>query len=437
MFEAGVRLIALVPLGFLVRLFRLRSQSWYSPAPLFAGTWFLATALPLVFAPDYNVWMPAVWLLIAFVAVFGFAATVLDRTSFQVDAMPTSISGLPVAPLRYATIALSFVGVISVQILLQEYGKSLLDLTQLETWIELGASFSLARYEEDYVQPVLARVCSVGFYCGALFGAALYYRTVGRFDRLIALLPLGIALAYSAILTTRAVFLCAVLMWLSCGIALAVAGGRPVRKLLRPRTILTAVAVPPIVLAFFVALQLSRGGKTDLASLPETVEHLRVWFFGHLPSFATWLRTQIGDDGSLRWGQRTFAGLFQLAGIARREQGVYGDFVNVGNGDVSNIYTLYRSLIEDFGIAGALFFVAGLGLLAGHLHGRLVRGGFAKGALYSLVICFIVWSPIGSFCAYNTLIVAFALFALGVKFLMSTAAGRERPARISVAPSTL
>src|SRR2546427_7463493 len=91
MFESCVRLIALVPLGFLVRLFRTRSESWYSPAALFAITWFLAIALPLLFAPDYDVWVPAVWLLVAFVAVFGISAMAMDRAPPPAAITPQSL----------------------------------------------------------------------------------------------------------------------------------------------------------------------------------------------------------------------------------------------------------------------------------------------------------------------------------------------------------
>ena len=434
MFESGVRLIALVPLGFLVRLFRTRSASWYSPAALFAITWFLAIALPLLFAPDYDVWVPAVWLLVAFVAVFGISAMAMDRGTPPAAIRPQAFFAPSRAALRYTTLALSFVGVISVQVLLREYGKNLIDLATLDTWIELGASFSVARYAEDYVQPVTARLCSIGFYCGSLFGAVLYWRARTRLDRLISFVPLVVALAYAAILTTRAVFLFAVLMWISCAVAIAIAEGRPLRKLLKPRTVVIALVLPPVVLAFFVALQLSRGGKTDLSSLPETVDHLRVWFFGHLPGFTAWLRIQIGDGTPLRLGQRTFGGLFQLGGVARREQGVYGDVINVGNGDLSNIYTVFRSLIEDFGMAGTLIFLAVLGLAAGHFHARLVRDGFKRVPAYALILCFIGWSPIYSFWAYNTLLVAFVLFAAGLKLLTPKPFRPVEPAGVSAVP---
>src|SRR5207249_1489774 len=98
-------------------------------------------------------------------------------------------------------------------------------------------------------------------------------------------------------------------------------------------------------------------------------------FFGHISALTLWLRDNLHDQSELRLGERTFAGILQSLGLGERKTGIY-DTIPIGLGQESNIFTVLRSLFEDFGFSGTLLIASIGGFVAGRLYWRVSRGAF-------------------------------------------------------------
>lgn len=130
------------------------------------------------------------------------------------------------------------------------------------------------------------------------------------------------------------------------------------------------IIVPAVIISF-----LSRGlYESDDGEYvrQRLVSYISSYAFGHLYAFSDWFSFAMGGRSvndyaayDLSYGFRTFMAFFKTLGDAREvPQGFYDEYYAYGNLLNSNIYTIFRGLIMDFGIGGALLFmlISGLGL---------------------------------------------------------------------------
>src|SRR5260370_25887241 len=110
------------------------------------------------------------------------------------------------------------------------------------------------------------------------------------------------------------------------------------------------------------------------------------------------------------WGRYTFAGLFDLARLSPRAQGLYTDQMLVDR-EPYNIYTVFRGLIQDFTLPGALAFVGAIGFLAQLVYARVRSGLLTYSAFLAAFYAFTVWSFITDIFIYNTIIASFLVLA--------------------------
>jgi oligosaccharide repeat unit polymerase len=155
-----------------------------------------------------------------------------------------------------------------------------------------------------------------------------------------------------------------------------------------------------------------RTGEVSEKAILEVSGTLVSYAVGHMHSVDVWYTTYQPTD--LTWGSHTFFGISNLLGLAERVQGIYPEFMNIGkNGffGISNTFTIFRPLTEDFSETGAMVFVFLLGvagnmaLKAVIMHRSVVFCQVVLVALYA----YLMWSFSASFYAYTTYLTMFAL----------------------------
>ena len=415
----------LLGLGIIAWGMRKTVQSWYAPAAFFPILWSVAIGLPLFFAPDYRIWAPGTWFLFLFIIIFsGFAllgqrGRVISWSSmtYAVDSSLRPVSGVTsfgtvrLDRVEWAILLSCALGLTAIWTLLGVASKSWADLLNLGTWIEMGARFSVARYQEGFIEPLGARIGTVGFYLGALLGGMLAASCSGLRSRSVALAPVLLSLVYASMMTTRATLLFSFSMWISTYIVTKVFFGHRLKAMFSIKLIFLFSFIGLTVFVIFLLLQMSRAGYEDFLKLEDTIDHLEVWFFGHLSGFSLWLENHFLRFHDLTLGQRTFGGLFQLFGMEARDQRAYLDRVLLTADHETNIYTAFRGLIEDFGYSGSIICIAAFGFLSGAFYDWVRRGRrYAIPLLAASYVC-MIWSPIVNFFSFNTLILAFIVFA--------------------------
>lgn len=125
-------------------------------------------------------------------------------------------------------------------------------------------------------------------------------------------------------------------------------------------------------------------------------------------------------DGNIFWyeskhtlGAMTFMGIANQLGLAERKPGVYRDFEKFGRLNKSlqtNVYTIFRQLIDDFGMVGALVFLFVIGFLSAKAIVLIQRRKmvFICQSFLIAVYSYVLWGFVTSFWAYTTNICCYA-----------------------------
>ena len=119
-------------------------------------------------------------------------------------------------------------------------------------------------------------------------------------------------------------------------------------------------------------------------------------------------------DNSLKYGVMTFFGIFNGIGLAKRQTGIYRDFIYFGRLDKtmrSNVYTIFRMLIDDFGKIGALVFLVLLGFASSKaiIFIQKRKMVFLSQTFLVAVYSYVMWGFVASIWAYTSILCAFGL----------------------------
>lgn len=162
-------------------------------------------------------------------------------------------------------------------------------------------------------------------------------------------------------------------------------------------------------LLFFMVLILSmmfRIGAFDINTLQIVSEKFVAYSLGHLPAFDYWFVKYIGQsDYDYGLGTQTFLGIFHYLGFVDREQGLFQDFVEVTKtGGMTNVYTVFRIFINDFGFWGTLLWCFFMGIITQAMYKCLYKNKNPE--LYTTLMVgvyfFTFWSFVTSIFVYTT-----------------------------------
>lgn len=411
-------------LGILGLLSRLMQGSWFAPGPFFALYWFIFTVIPLIGAPEYPVCPSGIyWILISSLAVCSGSLLCMGVDPRKRIHPASGVKkGLNVPSLNCLIILSTIIGtMVPVSILFSE-GYLNLSLFSMESIRNIARRFSIMRYAEGYSPPLLSRILTVWIYIGALLGGIRYLGAKTRKERLISFLPFVPALLMTVILTTKVSMLFAVILFSGAAITVKtyMDNGRSNLSFLFKPALYSSLILFPLV---FIA-DILRGGKTDWMFGP-VWEHLKPYFFGHLAVFTTWFETNWVQNIDPQIGAFSLAGLFNMLGIHPRAQGLYSDVTSLDMLN-SNVYTMFRGLIQDFTLLGSLFALFAFGMISGVAYNRVARGEIL---FVPLLACFYIvtaWSFVVSVLNYNSI-----LFALIFLFLYVAVVTSFKPTKFS------
>lgn len=424
---------ALFPAGALLALAffaRLQQRSWLSPGAFWLLFWSFCVWLPLLAAPHYYVWPPAIWHILAaaicvyFGSLIGMAITpaVLRHNALLVPAGSNPI--LRMARLRLILLACVMLGLVGVLIMFQSTGYSVQVLGRTEELTEMAGQLSVERYHQGYDMPVISRILMAFAFAGCGLGGIFFAYRTRRLDIVFALASFAPVLITTLALTTRTTTLMAGVFWLGGYLAGQVSRHGFTAKLFTPGRLTTAIT--GIAAMAFLALiaQTLRAGKMSLDDLTASYERTATIFFGHLGALSAWLQT--GTSSSYSFGAYTFGGIFDQLGLKSRELGIFGDSIEVAPGQFTNVYTVFRCLIEDFSFAGAALALFLIGLLAGHAYVRVANR--QQRTLWVLITFYVftLWSHVTSILNYNSILLAIAIIAIGLCWSNRYTRRRER-----------
>ena len=390
---------------------RWRTQSWLHPSTMFATVWSCYILLAFVLCFDVEVWPGTIWLLLGAVLSFSMASLLLPESLGRLPLLKTSASlpGKAQHFIFWLMIASTGAGFAAFIALVLSSEKGLSTLFSASDFAAMASNYTTMRYR-GHSEPLAFRILTPWIYVGPMLASLLLVHGTLIKRRKYYFLTLVPAILVTIALTTKATMLAVVSMALGMYLAALLRVDRS-KRTIRPKSILIIAIVAVIFLLIFVVVTMVRYEWTDLGMLWTALDRLRLDFFGFLGPISVWLPEYISNPTELTWGSSSFPGPFQILGIKAREIGTYSTSINIGSGRPSNIYTAYRGLIMDFGIAGAYGFLFIVGSLISWCSSISDRFWFSipilGGVFYATF-----WSHVIFSFGYNTTIASWGLMLL-------------------------
>ena len=399
--------VSIFILCIVTAIFRIQAGKWIVPGALFSLYWTIAVCFSIILAPeDY----PVSWISVFWISISVFSLGI------------GSIIGVKISPVNKIALKLknniedtiykmknigktvtifSFIGFIGTLFLMNSLGKNISIFFSLEAIQSLSASVSEARYVDGFKPPLIYNICLSFNYAGALLGGMLRALKSTK----ISYLPFVPILMSTIIMTTKAGILFSIFLWLAGLLAMRIKIGK---LEIEKKTIIQLSLSSTLITSIFIISSLLRYSMESFSDLKFIYEKLTVYYVGFLSGYSQWfdgINLVYFEKG---FGSYTFAGLFDMLGIQTRGQGIISNTVRVGNFE-TNIYTVFRYIIQDFGLLGSLVFLFLIGLLSGCLYQLVIRGSYLAIPLLAIFYAQLLFSNTTTIIGYNTIVLAFLI----------------------------
>ena len=200
------------------------------------------------------------------------------------------------------------------------------------------------------------------------------------------------------------------ILWFASYIVCSYSYNLPIR--IKPKAILRFIL---IILGFFFILFISmvfRTGEVSERTILDISQKFVTYALGHMHCIDMWYTTY--TPAELSWGSKTFMGISNLLGIEERVQGIYPEYLNIGkNGfyGISNVYTIFRPLVEDVGEAGTMVVMFFMGFISNYSFKNIIahKKVFVNQVVIIAIFAYLMWSFVASFYAYTSYLAMFFL----------------------------
>lgn len=412
--------MALLAFGLVIR----RSEgNWISPAPFWTLLWASYLILCALMFPSLNSLATGGLYIVAGSVAFA-AGSLLgyrDRTEIARLTPAELRARLPGLPLM-VVIALAGT-VLNLSILFGRFGYSLSDLFSLPAVIAVVIG---ARSQNYAGMSEITRVewgCIVLVYIGALAAGALFRLRASRAEAVLGLLGLFAASIVLGMSGSRMGALYGGAFWVAAYLTTACATAPTLRSLERSALAGSLATAGLGVLGVSILVMVIRYA-TNFNAVGWRVLFADAFGFGG--AFGIWLDDRGFVAADLTAGARSLTRLVGIVGL--REAAlptIPVDFT------ASNIYTLLRDLIEDFGTPGSLLVLVLVGWVVRRSFERSRQGSLAAMALLVAGFVFILTSfAVGVFFYTATTLALFVAMAYLV-----WAAQRDLKRQHQIAPS--
>lgn len=265
------------------------------------------------------------------------------------------------------------------------------EILTLQGLAESTNSLAVARYEGGGENLVVFLLLGFG-YVAALVAPFITLTDSVRL-KFLAILPALTSLAYASASSARLGFLVSCALTVGGFIATTI-----IRDGVAPRmkfkTVVGVILIGAVLAATFIGIGVLRTGRVDAEVIQATIDKQSSYTVGAVGAFSSWYKKyESGMDQSLGYGTATIAGAEYLTGQDREATRAYGEFAEIDtSGRTSNVYTVFRGLMLDFGIDGTVIFLAIAGFVFGRLYLGAVKGSITAATLLGFGYASILFS---------------------------------------------
>lgn len=389
-------------------LFRNRRRFQYT----FIWTlyWYLNILFSEIFFVEIEI-SAALYLFLISISISLFLGEFMGK--FQKIGDSNGVYEININRARTIILITSIFGIVFSIINLYVNGYSLMSLLNLGDLLSLNNQMAIDRYGGERKVSILGQVSLIFVFLTPLLVGFLK-KYINKWQIFFGFLP---AILVVATQNTKITLITAAFFYIT-GILLNSLFYRNSFPRVSSKSIFYGIIIGILFYSILLFSFVFRVGKLDERTIAKANSKFTS-YLAHVPAFDNWL-TQHDESINYYWGTKTFYGVSSFLGIEERKQGIFEDFyIYKGrNLDIStNIYTLFRSLIEDFGIFGSLCFLSFCSyIFTKRMILKNLNTEFSLAVMSSLLML-IFYSFVTSIYSYTSYILAFVFFYLILKLI--------------------
>jgi oligosaccharide repeat unit polymerase len=387
-------------------------QSLLAPSVIFTSYWCLITISPIILRLDYYRSVRGLWLILGFCCVLHIGSLIGHQKVKYQNISRSPVENFRIDHWKWVLIICTIFGLGTMPLILASRGYTLSALLDIDLLLSMAREFSLARYHEEYDPPVSVRLLNIFLYLGAMASGIMLGEGDISSKRKYAFLPFAPLVLQTLILTSRTILLLPVMLCLSSYAAVIMLNRKNISDIFSSKTIKLLLTLS-LVISIFIGVQAIRD-DASIENASDSIDKSLAGILGSPSIFYQWV-----DNGGLliespAWGAYTFSGLFDWLGGVKRQAGMYDSSLGVGadGSSISNVYTLFRGLIEDFTLLGAGLLILLIGIVAGVSYSNVSAGNTYWLPILSLFYAYTFWSCVVSIFNYNSIIAAWVAYTV-------------------------
>lgn len=299
-------------------------------------------------------------------------------------------------------------------------GYSIESIFNLNQLLELNNGLSTSRYADDIESSFVDQILNIFSSLCPLLGGFYYSAFNKRKDKYLAISTVLPQLFGGLTQGVKMGIITTTFLWFTGYILCSLLINRKIR--INIKKILLFILGGFALVSILALSMMFRIGIFDLDTFYVVAQKFISYAFGHLPAFDAWFSKQSFFDSEYTLGGKMFFGITNYLGIMHREQGLYQDFTTIAiDGSETNVYSVFRLVIDDFGIFGSILFYFIFGFISQKIYKnvRLKNNYVFNTMILAGAYFFIFWSFVTSVFVYMTYIAMLVLFMFVVK--LSTA----------------
>lgn len=413
-------ILLIILLTFIARILH---KKWLHPGVFTLLLWMLIIFFVVIFAPDYKLHLSSLWwILITLIFIYtgsivGESLVFKNKISVEFALSICSDNLYRLSNFLSSAVILSlFFFILGIMVLVQWATGDLSMLLSIEGIKSLGFKLSSMRYGGgDYKQPILYSVFSYGLTFAALIGGVLFFISSRRKYFYISLLPLAFAFINAIVKTQRGTIIFTLILWFSAYLATNILIKKGHFKVFTFKRILLMIFLMGLSLFIFVALQASREGEFNMDFIDLALLNFKGSAFGSLPAFSYWFDSTFSEEFEYTWGEFTFNRImYYIFEVPSRAPGMFGEAIWLGDTyrEGTTIYTVFRAVLQDFGMVGSLLIWLAVGLIGGVAYRKLMQGDVRYIPILSMFYSFTLIGYLASMFSWNGVVISYIVFTV-------------------------
>lgn len=287
------------------------------------------------------------------------------------------------------------------------HGFSISSIFNIVTLLQMNNTISVDRYSGADYTNTFNQLMLVFSYSAPLFGG-FCYRLVDKFGKTFSLLSIVPCIFVAFTQAMKMGLITSVFLWFCGFLVCSFTYNLQIKIKTKTLFLITGGSI-----GFFLLLFLSmilRTGEISDRIVEDITNKFFTYAFGFVPCFDIWFDSS--NVSEYTYGAKSFFGVSNALGILERLDGIYQEWIPFGKDGFkgeSNVYTVFRVLVEDFGPAPSCLIM----LLLGGLSSIVMQNLNAKKNIYlnqilmAAIYSYIMWSFVTSFFAYTSYLVMF------------------------------